>query len=340
MARKTTPGGKGRKAASGKSTRKTPAAGKPAARKPATRKSASKPRAMAARATGGPTASRPIPAKPAATGVPDRSAATDTPAATEAPAATQAPKPPGSGAEAALPVFYSAPHPLSKERHGAYAIRREASYRFAARANSVPLNAAEFPLAARHYPIFFTGGEPAVGIALLGLRERRNLFIGAEGAWQGGAYVPAYIRRYPFIFMAAGEDGRYILCLDEAAEAVSPEGEGQALFENGEPSEVTTRALDFCKAYQQQAEYTRQFGALLARHGLLTANRANVTLKSGESLALGGFRMIDAKALDALDDAAFLELRRAGALPLIYAQIFSTSNWAALAARDAAAASA
>jgi hypothetical protein len=241
--------------------------------------------------------------------------------------------------ETAFPVFYRAPHPLSNERHAAFAIRRDAHYGFAAGANSVPLNAAEFPLAARHYPILFSGSDPAVGIALLGLRDHQNLFVGADGAWEAGVYIPAYIRRYPFIFMAAGEDGRYILCLDEQAEVLADAKDGQnaqPLFADGKPSEVTTRALDFCKAYQQQSDYTRQLGTLLAKHGLLTANRANVALKSGESLALGGFRMIDAKALDALDDAAFLELRRAGALPVIYAQIFSTSNWTALAGRDSA----
>jgi SapC len=293
----------------GKPAAKRPA-GKPAA-KPAKKKPAPKKRAAAATRTGEPTVSKP-------------------PAPSNG--GSEAPAP----AEAVLPVFYRVPRPLTKERHANFSIRRQASYGFAARTNSVPLNAAEFPLAARHYPVLFSSSDPAVGLALLGLRDHQNLFVGADGTWEEGAYIPAYIRRYPFIFMAAGEDGRYILCIDEQAELLTDADDGQKLFVDGEPGEVTTRALEFCRAYQQQSDYTRQLGALLVKHHLLTANRANVSLKSGESLALGGFRMIDAKALDALDDAAFLELRRAGALPLIYAQIFSTSNWAALALRDAA----
>jgi hypothetical protein len=316
MARKTTTDSRkprGKTAAKPAARKRGPskATAKPGA-KTAKKTPAPKKRAVAAERTGAPTVSKP-PATPA--GAPD---------------AATTPR------EGAFPVFYRAPQPLSSERHVNFAVRRDAHYGFAARANSVPLNAAEFPLAARHYPILFSGGEPAVGIALLGLRDHQNLFVGADGAWEDGAYVPAYIRRYPFIFMAAGEDGRYILCLDEQAEVLTDAKNGQPLFVDGQPSDVTTRALEFCKAYQQQSDYTRQLGGLLAKHGLLTANRANVSLKTGESLALGGFRMIDAKALDTLDDAAFLELRRAGALPLIYAQIFSTSNWTALAARDAA----
>jgi len=310
MARKITTTGRSRKAPPKPGARK-PAA-KPAPKKPPAKKPAPKKRAVAATRSSGPTTSKPPDSEPNEAGT------------------TAAP------AESALPLFYRAPHPVTKERHGNQAIRRDANFGFAARANSVPLNAAEFPLAARHYPILFTGGEPAIGIALLGLRDNQNLFVGADGAWETGAYIPAYIRRYPFIFMAGEEDGRYILCLDENPELLTAEDDGQKLFAEGEPTEVTTRALDFCKAYQQQSDYTRKLGGLLAQHGLLTANRANVTLKSGESLALGGFRMVDAKALDALDDAAFLELRRAGALPLIYAQLFSTANWAALVARDAA----
>jgi len=298
----------------GKTTRKAAATKAPAAKKaPATKKRpAPKKRAMAAERTGGSTTST---APAASTGAPD---------------ATTAPR------DAAYPIFYRAPYPLSNERHARRTIRREANYAFAARANSVPLNAAEFPLAARHYPILFSAGDPAVGIALLGLRDHQNLFVDAAGNWEAGVYIPAYIRRYPFIFMAGGEDGRYILCLDEDADALTESADGRPLFVNGEPTDVTNRALEFCKAYQQQSDYTRQLGTLLAKHGLLTANRANVSLQSGEKLALGGFRMIDVKALDALGDAAFLELRRAGALAIIYAQIFSTTNWASLASRDAA----
>ena len=314
MARKMTTAGRSRKPAA-KSARKPAAKSAPKKqlpKKPSLKKPAQKRRAVAASRSGGPTTSKPPEPQ------------------TSAPAAT------GSPAAGALPLFYRAPYPVSKERHGNQAIRRDANYGFAARANSVPLNAAEFPLAARHYPILFTGGEPAIGIALLGLRDNQNLFVGADGAWDAGTYIPAYIRRYPFIFMAGEQDGRYILCLDENTELLAAEDDGQKLFADGEPTDITTRALDFCKAYQQQSDYTRKLGGLLAQHGLFTANRANVTLKSGESLALGGFRMIDGKALDGLDDTAFLELRRAGALPLIYAQLFSTANWAALVARDAA----
>lgn len=308
MAQKTTTtAGRSHRTAAAK-----PAAAKPAPKKPSLKKPGPRKRAAASRRTSGPTASKPPAAEIGAA------------------AAAAAPE------DGALPLFYRAPHPVTNERYGNQAIRRDATFGFAAGANSVPLNAAEFPLAARHYPILFTSTEPAIGIALLGLRHNQNLFVGADGAWETGAYIPAYVRRYPFIFMAGGEDGRYILCLDENPELLTADDDGQKLFAEGEPTEVTTRALDFCKAYQQQSDYTRKLGGLLAKQGLLTANHANVTLKSGESLALGGFRMTDAKALDALDDAAFLELRRAGALPLIYAQIFSTSNWAALVARDAA----
>jgi hypothetical protein len=314
------------KAAFGKSTAKKPSKpGRPTSRKPA--------KAAAARKSSGSKTSKPV----APEGEAPVAAEAGAPSAPAAEAlAAEAPAAEAPVAENALPVFYRSPQPVSKERHAAYVIRRDANYGFAAQTNSVPLNAAEFPLAARHFPILFTGGEQAMGIALLGLRDDQNLFVGADGAWETGVYVPAYIRRYPFIFMEAGDDGRYILCLDENAEIVAPEGEGHKLFENGEPSEVATRALEFCKAYQQQSDYTRQLGRQLVDYGLLTANRANVTLKSGESVAVGGFRMIDGKALDALDETAFLELRRSGALPLIYAQMFSTANWAALAARDAA----
>ena len=40
-----------------------------------------------------------------------------------------------------------------------------------------------------------------VPVAILGLRGAANQFVNSEGAWREGKYIPAYVRRYPFILM-------------------------------------------------------------------------------------------------------------------------------------------
>ena len=100
--------------------------------------------------------------------------------------------------------------------------------------------------------------------------------------------------------------------------------------------ELTNRALEFCQAFQAQHEYTRQFAEAVSEHGLLSPRAAEVTLKSGEKLALGGFRIIDEGKFNALSNEIFLEWRQLGWLHLVYCHLMSLSNWAGLVDRTAA----
>ena len=87
------------------------------------------------------------------------------------------------------------PVPLSLERHGDKSINLKRRFGFAANTNMVPVNMQEFSRVAISYPIVFTESAPASAIAILGLRQGQNLFVDDAGAWDGGVYVPAYVRR-------------------------------------------------------------------------------------------------------------------------------------------------
>ena len=240
------------------------------------------------------------------------------------------PAPAGSGdSTPALPLFYRSPRPLDKTRHADKSIATKVDYSFAKATNSVPLNAVEFAFAMRRYPIVFTSATPVMPVAVLGLRSEQNLFLADDGAWAPGCYVPAYVRRYPFIFLESADKLTYTLCVDEASEMLV-DGDGQALFRDGEPSEFTESTLKFCSAFQGQAAATLEFASALKERGLLVENRADVSLKSGERLALSGFRMIDEAKFTGLADEVFLDWRQRGWLPLVYSQLLSMGNWQAL----------
>ncbi len=224
-----------------------------------------------------------------------------------------------------LPVLYQNPIPLSAQNHKTLALKEKTNYAFAAETNSVPINAAEFKFAVKYYPIVFTGTAPLMSVVILGLRDAENLFVDAKGNWDAGAYIPAYIRRYPFIFMSGPDRERFVLCIDESSDHLN-KGRKQRLFEDGEASDITKRALSFCSAYQNQSDYTKAFAAEMEARDLLIANRAEIMTPSGEKVALGGFRVIDEERFNALDDATFLEWRRKGWLHLIYSHLLSASN--------------
>ncbi len=239
-------------------------------------------------------------------------------------------KPPSGG-----PLFYDKPEPLNSEQHSDLAIKTGSNYSFSRASNSVPLNAVEFGLAVRHYPIVFTSADPALPVVVLGLRSGQNMFLGDDGSWEQSVYVPAYIRRYPFIFMSSADGLQFTLCVDVESGQLEKGGE-RGLFKDGEPTELTNRALEFCQAFQAQHEYTRQFAESVSQHGLLSPRAAEVTLKSGEKLALGGFRIIDEGKFNALSSEVFLEWRQRGWLHLVYSHLMSLSNWAGLVDRTAA----
>ncbi|MGD8350448.1 MAG: SapC family protein, partial [Gammaproteobacteria bacterium] len=96
-------------------------------------------------------------------------------------------------------LFYKEAIPVSKEQHAAYSIDTTQDYRFASAVNSVPLTAAEFPFAARDFVIVFAGPEIPMPAAILGVQQDKNLFVAEDGHWQG-RYIPAFVRRYPFVF--------------------------------------------------------------------------------------------------------------------------------------------
>lgn len=231
-----------------------------------------------------------------------------------------------------LPLFYQSPHAIDKERHAKAGIRMGANFGFSRPCNSIPLNTIEFIDASRCMPIVFTMGDAPMPAALVGL-EQENYFVTKEGNWRDGAYIPAYVRQYPFIFFDAREEQKLILCVDEAAEYYTDHAgdDDMVFFENGEPSALSKNALEFCKSVHTHFAITRNFCDDLAKHGLLEPNGSDVTINStGRKIKLGGFQTINEEKFNALPDEVFLEFRKKGWLAFIYLALASSSNWRVL----------
>ena len=223
--------------------------------------------------------------------------------------------------------------PLNRERHRKLRLRTDRRPSFAADRHFVPLTAVEFFEAARDYPVVFAGGENASPVAVLGLRTNENLFVDADGYWPEATYVPAFVRRYPFVLARAGETSDYNVCLDESYEGLS-ETEGTPLFdEEGKESEQVTRVLKFLNEYLIEAERTRRFVERLNALELLTVQSLQVRDRGGRQYVLRDFRVVDEKKLKELGDEVIVELQRSGYLGCIYAHMVSLGNVVRLASR-------
>lgn len=226
-------------------------------------------------------------------------------------------------------ILYEKPVALHPERHRNLRLQQqEPRFDFARRANSVPLAGVEFPQAAGHYPIVFAGEDldqvfPAV---LLGLRDAQNLYVDTDGLW-GAEYIPAFVRRYPFVLAkpeADSEQTDYTVCIDEAFLGLSEDDTGEALFdESGEPAAFLQRAMEFLSDYQQHLETTRAFVERLRELDLLVPRHINVQTADGEELSLGGLYLIDEQRYSQLKDDEVTELFRSGYLGWIQAHLIS-----------------
>ena len=246
--------------------------------------------------------------------------------------------PSGNGAAA----ITEAPQPLHNERHAGKGLKAPGDYSFAGKTHAVVLQVQEFRLAAAFYPIIFADEVLPTPLAVLGYRDGENLFVDAAGAWAEGTYVPAYVRRYPFATGQGAQDGEHLLYLDEASDLVvdldlesgaepgaeSGAGPGvEPLFADGQPSERTQKALEFCTAFQQQAAVTNAFVEAVMARDLLESKEVRLDLPGGGSQLLTGLRVIAEQKFNALPDADFLEWREKGWLPLVYWHWASMDNF-------------
>ena len=225
-----------------------------------------------------------------------------------------------------LPLFYQQPEALNPSVHEGLRLDPTPSMGFAQVTNAVPLTAAEFFETARHMPIIFVGKERPFAAAIVGLRDQQNLFIDDMGDWAEGVYIPAYVRRYPFVFVQRPDSDEFILCIDRASERIN-DNEGDLFFEGNEPTEMTQHALDFCSAFQRQHTATQTIIDQFVELDLLVSNQGTFRLPSGETLTLRDFQVIDESRFNELSDEAIISLRQSGALAAAYAHMFSQRCW-------------
>lgn len=228
-------------------------------------------------------------------------------------------------------IFYERAVPITQQMHGDWSLDRGQSYEFARHASSVPLIAVEFPLAAAEYTIVFAGSEKALmPAAILGVRRDENLYLTPEGGWRA-KYVPAFVRRYPFVFASSDDGKTFTLCIDESFEGFNKEGRGERLYaEGGKPSEFTESRLKFLREYQIQFQRTLALCGRLRELGLLEPMQATITPQGGATMSLTGFYVVSREKLKALSGEVLEKLLKTDELELIYMHLQSLRNFSAI----------
>ena len=236
-------------------------------------------------------------------------------------------------------IYYEKPVLLDRDKHRKRRVKPSSSFGFARKANSLYLAGVEFNEACKEYAIVFTRGANGrvVPVVMLGLRSRENLFVDDKDQWTG-RYVPAFVRRYPFVLADLPNEALGV-CIDEAFPGLN-EKDGEALFDaKGQDTPFLRNALDFLTQYQREYLRTEAFCQRLAQLGLLTEMNARADLVDGRSFTVGSLMVVDEKKLLTLPDAVALSLYRSGELHLISMHLVSLSNMQGLVDKMAARAS-
>ncbi|MEM7067696.1 MAG: SapC family protein [Pseudomonadota bacterium] len=236
----------------------------------------------------------------------------------------------GKGGEAqatGLPPLYTSVALINAEAHGKMKFKAVQNYKFAKNANSVVLAAVEFSQAAAHYPIVFgKSGDDLIAHAVLGHTKDENLYVNGRGKWRENTYIPAYVRRYPFLLLESKEDDRLSLLADTESGFFN-EKNGDALYDGDKPTEAAEQALKFCVDFHREILKTHQLLKQISDADILVERNADVSLPDEKKARIAGFLVVDEEKLGKLEDEKFLELRRTGALNLIYSHLWSMRSW-------------
>lgn len=225
----------------------------------------------------------------------------------------------------ALPLFFKDLVPLSTSLHKDWKLQTQDKAPFLIGQHAVPVTIDEFILTSRFFPIVFSSGAAPVPLALMGLNEGVNVFVDGDGKLSKPVYVPAYIRRYPFLLARLREGAEEMsLCFDPSAPGVGPDVDGTPLFDGDEPSQATKEILNFCEQFETAGQRTQAFVDEVLKLDILMDGEVAIQPEGVEQpFIYRGFKMVDEEKLKELRGDTLRKISQNGILPLLYAHLFS-----------------
>ena len=232
-------------------------------------------------------------------------------------------------------TFYNNILPLNTEEHKDLRLKIDNNFSIFSNTNALPIAGVEFIEASREHAIAFINyqDEGVIPVYILGLRDNENLLLDDENNWKY-RYIPAFVRRYPYIMVEPNEDGNSVVCIDADYEGINhPDGELIFTQKDGEikPTPQLEAAMDMLKDFNAQLTRTREFTKRLEEYDLLKEISPQINLADGREFSIGGIYTIDEEKLLKLEDEKALTLYRSGEMAWIYNHLASISNLIRLA---------
>ena len=208
-------------------------------------------------------------------------------------------------------------------------IKEIKDYSFAKTQMNSPITISEFYESCKDYPIFFVkdANNSWMATVMLGYKEKENTFVDEKGIWAKHKYIPAHIRRYPFIFVTDNKSSQLTLGVEKDYKIKTQKDENRKLFDkDGNNSKFLNGILGFLNQYQKDSIETSSFIKQLDEWELLEEKNAKVIVSKDEQYNINGFYVVNEEKLKHLSKKRKEELFNKNVTPLITAHLISLSN--------------
>jgi hypothetical protein len=213
---------------------------------------------------------------------------------------------------------------LDPAKHQELKIKSLSNFAFAKHQHHAPLVVHEIGAAASSFPVVYMK-DPQQGqfraVAMLSLVTGNNSYY-TEQEWQA-VHVPSAFLRHPFeLGPDPSQEKTLTIYVDEQSDSLS-QTEGEALYQNGEPSQFLQKVQQKMAEYYQQEQLTHHFTQHLLKLNLLKEIELVMEFKDGKKTRVKGIYTIDEEALRQLPDTEILQLNKQNLLLPIHAILSS-----------------
>ena len=218
---------------------------------------------------------------------------------------------------------------LNKINHKNNSVKEVKDFSYAKNLMNAPITVTEFFEACKNYPILFTKDKDENWFAsiMLGYKENENIFIDDKGAWDKLHYIPAFVRRYPFIFVEQKNNDELIVALNKDSLSIDKKDESRKLFnDKGENTEFLNNVISFLNQFYVDSMATKEFVKQLDEWELLEEKIATVITPNQEQFNINGLYIVNEEKLKHLSKKKKDEICNKNAIPLITAHLISLSN--------------
>lgn len=216
---------------------------------------------------------------------------------------------------------------IDNVKHKNSGIKQIKNFSFAKKVISCPITIKEFYEACKTYPIVFTkdANKNWYASLMLGYKNNENVFVNDKGEWEKFSYVPAFVKRYPFVFVE--HENKLILSVEKDYLIEKNKDKKLSLFnDKSEVSPILKNAIDFLNKFNEDSLITKSLVEELDNYNLLEEKTVSVETKNKEKFKINNIYIVNEEKLNGLTKKAKNEIFNKNLYPFITAHLISLTN--------------